>query len=316
MKPVKILIIEDDEDDYIIMKELLSEIDTRAFIITWANNYDEAVKLLKENDFDICMLDYRLGAHDGLEILKELTSFDTDVPVIFLTGQGEYRIDVQAMEAGAADYLIKDSLTSSILERSIRYTLDRASASRALRRSHEKLEETVRQRTAELVNANNELKKASEKIQNFAFSISHDLKSPATALFALTRRFRDNYVEELDQKGNIYCDQILSASGQILSLVEKINLFISEKEMPLNIENLDLSAVLNEIKIEFSDRIINRKIQWKIPDKLPSIRADRLSILRVLRNLIENAFKYGGDDLSYIGIKFQENIDAYTLFCE
>ena len=310
---VKILIIEDDEDDYIIIKELLSEIDTKEFIVSWANNYDKALKLLQEEECDICMLDYRLGAHDGFEILKELSALNMDVPVVFLTGQGEYRIDVLAMEAGAADYLVKDSLTPSNLERSIRYTIDRATAARALRRSHEKLEEKVRQRTSELIDANNELKRASEKIQNFAFSISHDLKSPATALFALTRRLRENYREILGEKGSLYCEQILAASGHILSLVEDINLFISEKEMPLNIEDLDLTAVMNEIKVEFSDKIINQKINWDVPGKLPFIRADHLSLLRVLRNLIENSFKYGGENLSYIGIKFEEAIDAYTI---
>ena len=313
LQSVKILVIEDDEDDYIIMEELLREIDTKDFIITWANDYDRALKLLQEEGYDICMLDYRLGAHDGLEILNELSALETDVPVVFLTGQGEYRVDVLAMEAGAADYLVKDSLTSSLLERSIRYTIDRATAARALRRSHEKLEETVRQRTSQLIDANNELKKASEKIQTFAFSISHDLKSPATALYALTRRLRDRYREILGEKGELYCDQILAVSGHILSLVENINLFISEKEMPLNIENLDLNAVLNEIQSEFSDKIVTRNINWDVPGELPFIRADHLSILRILRNLIENAFKYGGENLSYIGIKFEESMNAYTI---
>ncbi|MBN2419977.1 MAG: hybrid sensor histidine kinase/response regulator [Deltaproteobacteria bacterium] len=310
---IKILIIEDDEDDYIIIKELLSEIDTKDFLITWANECDKAINMLKENDFDICLLDYRLGVHDGLEIFKEIIKFNKDLPVIFLTGQGEYRIDVLAMEAGASDYLVKDSLSSSNLERSIRYAIDRAKTGKALRDAHEKLEEKVRERTSELIQANIELKKASEKIQSFAYSISHDLKSPATALFALTRRLRDNFGEKLGDKGIAYCKQIMSASGQIIALVEKINMFIAEKEMPLNVEEINLEELLNEVKLEFSEEITKRKINWVDTGRLPVIRADRLSIIRALRNFLDNAFKHGGEKLTSICIKLEETTDTFII---
>lgn len=310
---LKILIIEDDEDDYIIIKDLLNEIETNDFETTWAPDYDMALDLLENRAHDICMLDYHLGSHNGLEILNEVSKRGIDIPVIFLTGRGEYQVDVQAMEAGAADYIVKDNFTSSLLERSVRYTIDRTRTAHALQKAHDRLEEEVRQRTSELINANNELKKASEKIQSFAFSISHDLKSPATALYGLTRRLFNCYGNALDNKGNKYCEHILHASEQILSLVEKINIFISEKEMPLTIEELKFSELLNEIKVEFLDRIINRELDWIVPEELPSIRADRLSIIRILRNLVENAFKYGGDSLSYIRVGFEETGNSFII---
>lgn len=217
------------------------------------------------------------------------------------------------MKTGAADYLVKEMLTPSLLERSIRYALGRARTEHALREAHNKLEEKVRQRTAELSEANNKLMKSSEKIQSFAFSISHDLKSPATGLFGLTRRLCESYAKKLDKKGRTYCEQILAAAKQILSLVERINLFISEKEMPLTIEKLNLLELLNEIKEEFSDQMLDRKIRWLEPEGLPLIKADRLSIIRVFRNLVENALKYGGDSLSYVEIGFEETGNAYII---
>lgn len=310
---VKILMVDDDEDDYIIIRDLLASLPFYRFDISWTSTCSEGMEILVRQEHDICLLDYRLGTHDGFEILKEASQRGVDTPIIFLTGQGEYEVDVRAMKAGAADYLVKDTLTASLLERSIRYTLDRVSAARALREAQEQLEEKVMERTAELTQANNELKKASKKIKMFAYSISHDLKSPSTALYGLTHRLLENYQQVFDQTGRSYCEQILRSAKQILSLVEKINIFISEKEIPLIIENLNLEELLNEIKTEFSDILIPREIRWLEPKKLPSIRADRISIIRVLRNLVENALKYGGDKISYISIGFEETAYVYII---
>ena len=311
--PIKVLLIEDDEDDYIIIRGLLAEIQTAVFDITWTSGYYDALKLVGRQEHDICLLDYRLGAYTGVELLEEKAFKETDIPIIFLTGQGEYSVDVKAMKAGVMDYLVKEGLTSSLLERAIRYALARARDICALKDAREELEEKVRQRTVDLTEANNELGKASEKIKLFAYSISHDLKSPATALFGLTRRLHDTYAMFLDDKGHSYCEMILKSAEQILSLVEKINIFISEKEMPLIIEELDLSEVLNEIWGEFSEQILERKINWSASEWLPSVRADRLSIIRVFRNLIENALKYGGDSLRSIDIGFEESGNNFII---
>lgn len=310
---LKLLIIEDDEDDYIIIRELLKEIETSEFEITWVSDYFNALELLGKRDYDICLLDYRLGANDGLGILRLMSARSIDIPVIFLTGQGEYRVDVQAMEAGAADYLVKGDFTSSLLERSIRYTLDRFKTARKLREAHDRLEEEVRRRTAELINANNELKKASEKIKFFAYSLSHDLKSPATALFGLTWRFRNMYENLFDTKGKDYCEAIMNSARQILSLVEKINVYISEKEMPLTIEDINFKELLNEIRGEFFDRIKENGIYWQEPEESFFMKADRISIIRVLRNIVENAFKYGGDNLSYIRVGFESTPEFHII---
>lgn len=311
--PVKILLVEDDEDDYVIIKDILAEIPTNSFDLTWVSTYDEALGLLEFQQHDICLLDFRLGVHNGIEILEEASARQIKTPIIFLTGQGEYAVDVQAMKAGAADYLIKEKLNPSLLERSVRYALERARNARALQEARNQLEEKVRQRTAELTTVNNELKKASEKIQMFAYSISHDLKSPATSLFGLTRRFYQRYADAVDSKGRTYCEQILKASEQILLLVEKINSYISAKETPLTVEQLNLSHLLYEVRDEFSDRLLHRQIDWQVPERLPPIRADRLGLIRILRNLVENSLKYGGKSLSLISIGFKESDQVYIL---
>jgi PAS domain S-box-containing protein len=144
------------------------------------------------------------------------------------------------------------------------------------------------------------LRESSDKIRLFAYSVSHDLKSPAVGLYALTKRLHRDYADMLDEKGQKYCEQILKAAEQIAALVEKINVFISTKEVPLAIERLELKEVLQVIREEFSPQLNIREIRWLEPDNIPDIRADRLSIIRALRNLVDNALKYGGEALSEI----------------
>jgi PAS domain S-box-containing protein len=157
------------------------------------------------------------------------------------------------------------------------------------------------------------LKESSEKIKLFAYSVTHDLKSPAVALYGLTKRLHKDYADILDEKGQRYCEQILGAAEQIAALVEKINVFISTKEAPLTIERLKLKEVLQVIREEFSTQLNIRGTKWLEPDDIPEIKADRLSVIRAFRNLVDNALKYGGEALSEIGIRYKESGESQIL---
>ncbi|MEN6483325.1 MAG: GAF domain-containing protein [Syntrophobacteraceae bacterium] len=163
MKPpaLKVLLVEDDEDDFILIRELLSEANHWAIELDWTSTYSEALRKMNDGGYDACLLDYRLGARDGLDLLREATALDA--PVIFLTGQGDYRVDMEAMKAGAADYLVKDQASGPLLERSIRYAIERKRSRDALRRAHDALEAKVRERTAELTAANQRLTREIEE---------------------------------------------------------------------------------------------------------------------------------------------------------
>ncbi len=107
--------------------------------------------------------------------------------------------------------------------------------------TYTQLEQAVRDLTKEATRrkwAEEALKESSEKIKLFAYSVSHDLKSPAIGLYGLTKRLYKDYADILDEKGENYCGQILKSAEQIAALVEQINIFISAKEAPLTIERL------------------------------------------------------------------------------
>ena len=157
------------------------------------------------------------------------------------------------------------------------------------------------------------LQNSSERIRFFAYSVSHDLKSPAVSIYGLTKLLTKHYRDWLDEKGQHYCDQIMKTAEQITTLVEKINLFISTKQSPLNIEKVNPREVLQMVKDEFANQLSIRRIDWLEPEYIPEINADRLGVLRILRNLVDNALKYGGDDLSEIRIAYAESDRFHIL---
>jgi PAS domain S-box-containing protein len=134
---LNILLVEDDEDDYVLVKDLLGEIEGGRFRLEWASSYEAAIEAIQRAPHDVYLVDYRLGARTGLEFLREAAGMGCRAPMILLTGQGGREIDVEAMKAGAADYLAKGQLDSALLERSIRYAMERARTLEALRRSEE-----------------------------------------------------------------------------------------------------------------------------------------------------------------------------------
>ena len=137
-KPVRVLIIDDDEDDYFITSDYLNSIPGKSFIIDWCYTYADAIGHIKNAQHDIYLVDYRLGVKTGIDVIKEAVALQCDEPIILLTSKGDFRIDVEAMKQGAFDYLLKADLNSEKLERSIRYAIDRASSLRALKANEKK----------------------------------------------------------------------------------------------------------------------------------------------------------------------------------
>lgn len=129
---VQILLVEDDEDDYVMTRDLLEDVVGTRYELCWAATYELGLNKIHEQDFDVHLFDYRLGARTGLELLEACHQAGSSVPVIMLTGQSNHATDLQAMQAGAADYLIKGQIDPDQLERAIRYALQRARADRQI----------------------------------------------------------------------------------------------------------------------------------------------------------------------------------------
>ena len=137
--PIRILLVEDEEADYLVTKALLEQLDSQAFALSWVRSYEEAQEALTSQEYDLFLVDYILEDGNGLDLVREATNQGVRTPMIVLTGKGSHAVDVEAMEAGASDYLVKDTIDPPLLERSIRYALERRKNREELRASEERL---------------------------------------------------------------------------------------------------------------------------------------------------------------------------------
>ncbi|WP_276132007.1 hybrid sensor histidine kinase/response regulator [Polluticoccus soli] len=135
---VKILIVDDDEDDFIITSEYIKHIPATEYVTDWCPKYADALQHMIKRDYDLYFVDYRLGAKSGVELLQEALDNNCEEPIILLTGKGNYEVDIKAMQLGAVDYLIKTELSIEKMERSIRYALGRAATLKALKANERK----------------------------------------------------------------------------------------------------------------------------------------------------------------------------------
>lgn len=122
---IRVLLVDDDQDDYHIVRDLLKLVEMARFELEWASTYERGLEAIRTSSYDVCLVDFRLGARNGLEFLDDLTAMGDHPEAIMLTGGGHRIVDVAASQAGAADYLVKSGLTHVLLERSIRYAMER-----------------------------------------------------------------------------------------------------------------------------------------------------------------------------------------------
>ncbi len=134
---IKILLVDDEKEIFIIINELLSESRSLNFELDWVSTYDEALNEIGNNQYDVYIIDYRLNEKNGLDLIKELLAVDLTKPMILLTGHGNIELDMESIKAGAADYLEKNQINAPLLERSIRYAIERKKMETTLRENEQ-----------------------------------------------------------------------------------------------------------------------------------------------------------------------------------
>jgi len=135
--PIKVLLVDDDEDDYILTRHWFSEFQVIGCELEWVDSYTKAKEAIIQHEYDVYLVDYHLGEHDGLELLRAGVANGCNSPMILLTGRGDRQINLEAMKVGAADYLEKSQLNAPLLERSVRYAIE-----------HKQTEQKIREQAA------------------------------------------------------------------------------------------------------------------------------------------------------------------------
>lgn len=220
----KILMVDDDEDDYVLTRQMLSDSQGGKYFLDWANSYEDGWQKLLMNGYDAVLMDYDLGPHNGLELIRDAVANDCPFPIILFTGRGSYEVDLQAMQAGAALYLTKSEVNPLLLERGIRYAIERKHAQvllikneEALRRANEDLKQELKKREQ----AEEELKEKSQKLQT-ALERQQLLSEAGAELLAGADPIErlDHFFQRVSQSLGleVYVQYNVSADGQRLEL--------------------------------------------------------------------------------------------------
>jgi PAS domain S-box-containing protein len=229
-RQIKVAIIDDDEDDYFIIADSITDIEKNKFVVDWCNNYREAIEKIKSGEYDIYFVDYRLGQHTGLELLQAVAGLELTEPIVLLTGKGNKDIDIRAMQYGATDYLIKSELNGEKLERCIRYSLDRAADLKELKTRESKYRTLFE-------NSNDAVFIANEQLELI------EANQAASQLFALD-------IEDLTGHDLYHFIREESQKEKVRSLAEKKS-NISDLEIEINTRNKEVRSCL--LSIAFID---------------------------------------------------------------
>ncbi len=139
----RVLLIDDDEDDYLLTQTVFDDIPGGAYEVVWCQNFESGLEKLEQINFDVCLVDYRIGANSGVDLIKVANANGLQTPMILLTGLIEREIEFAATEVGAVDYLEKHALTPVLLDRAIRFAQAQAEARRSLAQQTNLLQATL-----------------------------------------------------------------------------------------------------------------------------------------------------------------------------
>jgi two-component system sensor histidine kinase/response regulator len=274
-KVARLLLVEDDEDDYILTSESLTQLDSYHFEINWVTNPQDALEKLMAEEFDICLLDYQLGGQSGLDVLKQAALLGCMTPIIMLTGQTDDSLDKLAQDAGAVDYLNKEEITTPRFTRAIRYALAR----------NEVTTERLERLKAETQNRSKD---------RFLAHLSHELRTPLTSILGYAELLLNS---DKSAQSRSELNIILSNGKHLLSLLNDVLDLskIAADKLEINSAAIELDSFIADVffllQINAHDKGLNLQIKARGPLPL-TIFADSTRLRQILINLSHNAIKF------------------------
>ena len=271
-QPIRVLLVDDDEDEYIITRRIIAEVEGRRHSLDWASSYEEGLAIIEEGRHDIYLIDYQLDEKNGLDLLREAIAEGCSQPMILLTGQEDRQVDIEAMKLGAWDYLVKGRIDASALERAIRYTLE-----------HKKVVDVLL-----------EVQKQREK---FVATLTHDLKTPIKAEFRIFELLMQERFGPLTEDQQLVIHEMLRSNRFMYQMVDNLltAFKFEEGQMVLRMETLDVNELVsNAISIDLSGlaQEKDQSLTMSLQPGIPLIPADALEVKRVIYNLVQNAINF------------------------
>lgn len=323
----KILLVEDDQEDYLLVKDMLAEARGKKYQLDWASSYEDGKNTILHCAYDAILMDYQLGPLTGIDLTREVTALGCKAPIILLTGHGNYEIDLEAMHTGVTDYLAKGEATSAMLERAIRYAITQKQTEEALRNAKEELEIRVQERTIELIKKNSALEAEiteRKRIEAELAEVQRRLLDRAEAeRRELARDLHDGPMQEL--YGLIFQLEVLPAdfqNGQGEETVQSIKEKLTQTIQALRSISRELRPpALAPYGLEKAIRSHVETLQQAHPDIRFILSLDndgvrlpeqvRMSLFRIYQTAITNVIRHA--NATQVDVRFSLNQEQVYL---
>lgn len=262
----QVLLIEDDPADIAAISGMLHRIRNLNMKLTAKRTAAEGIQEIADANPDCVLLDYRLGETDGLDVLSQIRSQDEDVPVVFVTGEGNEYVAVEALRRGAQEYQVKSALTSKSLRQSIQSAVRIADQERLLRNQRRELEE-------------------------FVSVVAHDLQQPLCAVKGNIELVRDFCSDGLDPSGREFISSAIRMTVRMSSMIDSLLSYARAGRQPSGRHPVDLNQIVEQVKNSLGELIRTRSARIDV-GPLPTALADEASMHQLLQNLVANGIKF------------------------
>ena len=270
--PLKVLIVDDDPDDHVLTESYLKEARRSRFVVDHVTEVRSAREKMRSGTYDVVLLDYALGAIDGVQLFKEATIDGFQTPTILLSGHDDSDIADLVLESGLADYIEKRTLDAATLERAIRYALERDAAKKEIVELNRTLEARVSERTHEL--------------ESFCYSVSHDLRAPLRSINATSAILKEDFGDVLPPEALDELDRQEQASARLGNLIDDLLRFVRLGQTEPHRKPIDLSHLANMVADELR---IDATVEAGI-----MVDGDETLVRLLIQNLLDNAAKFCG----------------------
>lgn len=271
---VRVLLVDDDEEDYLIIKHLFRSMKSIDSTLEWVSSSDDAIEKIKEAKHDAYLIDYRLDARTGLDVLEEVQADHRSEPFILLTGVGDQGIERQSLALSASDYLVKKGLTSENLARTLYYALGRKAQEK------QKIEQLVK------------LNRAKDEFISIA---SHQLRTPVTTVKQYTAMLLDGLAGELSEEQRSFLQRAYESNERQLAIINGL-LKVAQIDaggMELALQSTDIGRLVKEAVEDFTPHFqqAGQVLTCTATEGL-ILEVDENALRMVVDNLLENAQKY------------------------